>query len=614
MNNSDSEEELESVKGYVSWVKNDPGSLTDNINEVIDLLSSDDSTVRVKSTYTLAILAKDYPGAILPHVDELLSLLNDTSDNARINTALILSRISQESPEVMRSSTDPLFAALDDSEDTVRESVSKVIFNITEEYPGTVQKKSTALAAAFDDSNESVRTNVSKAVVNLTEQYPKAFDSDMGMLLTALEDPKGAIRMNSAESFANIGEEYPDVIRPFVGSLTSSLSDSRARVQSNSARALSAVANEYPEEVQPAIKPLVDILNSFNDSVRENASAALCEIARQNPGQIRSEADSLNNIIEDLSEDGISVSAIEKIFHEVDQQEVQDSDYKTCEPDIIPAPASQDLSFSDIETTDFLGGGGEAEVYRGCITDDDNEQVVAVKFPKSNKTVNKKSIKSFEQEAETWTNLDDHEHIVTILDYGTMPEPWLAMEYMNKGSLATYTGKMPFVQAVWTSLSIVRAVRYAQNRGVSHLDLKPENILLQGGDNKTWPIPKVADWGLAKDMLYGNSEINGYTPKYAAPEQFDTSFGDPGHKTDIYQMGAVFYELFTGQPPYQKEGGRISEQIFNNNPQKPTEIKSSLPSDIDDVLLKALETQKHNRYEDIILFRKNIEKIYNTLH
>lgn len=614
MNNSDSEKELESAKGYVSEVKNNPESLTDNINGVIDLLSSDNSAVRVKSTYTLATLAKEHPEAIQPYVDEILSLLHDTGDSTRINTALILFRVSQESPEVMRPYSDLFFEALDDSEDTVRESMSKLIYNITEDHPEAVLNESTALAAAFDDPNQSVRVNASKAAVNLTEQYPKAFKSDMGTLLSALEDSKGATRMNIAEVFANVGEEHPDIVRPFVGSLTSRLSDSRAKVQLNSARALAAIANEYPEEVQPAINPLMNILNNFNDSVRENAAAALYEIARQNPEQIRSEADSINNIIDELSEDGIATSVIEQILHEANQQEVQDIDYKICEPDMIPAPTSQELQFSAINTTDFLGSGGEAEVYRGYITDDGDEQTVAVKFPKSDKTLNKKAMKSFEQEAKTWMNLDEHEHIVTIIDYGIMPEPWLVMEYMDKGSLTTYTGEMPFAQAVWTSLSIIRAVRYAQTRGVSHLDLKPENILLQESDNKTWPIPKVADWGLAKDLLYGNSEINGYTPKYAAPEQFDTSFGDPDHKTDIYQMGAVFYELFTGQPPYQKEDGRISEQIFNNNPQKPTEIKPSLPSDIDDVLLKALETQKHDRYEDIILFRKNIEKIYNTLH
>lgn len=102
---------------------------------------------------------------------------------------------------------------------------------------------------------------------------------------------------------------------------------------------------------------------------------------------------------------------------------------------------------------------------------------------------------------------------------------------------------------------------------MSHLDLKPTNVLLRESPGDTWPVPKVADWGLATDLLHSTDDTEGFTPAYAAPEQFDEAYGQPEKATDIYQLGVVIYELVAGQRPFREDESRISNQVLDGGPE-----------------------------------------------
>jgi serine/threonine protein kinase len=208
-------------------------------------------------------------------------------------------------------------------------------------------------------------------------------------------------------------------------------------------------------------------------------------------------------------------------------------------------------------------------------------------------------------EAETWDKLDSHDYIVDIVDYGSEPVPWIAMEYMNAGDLAERAGILNFDQALWTATAITKGVRHAHRRGVAHLDLKPSNVLFRSIED-AWDVPKVADWGLSKHLLDHSKSVEGLSSQYAAPEQFDDDYGKADDITDVYQLGAVLYELFTGRPPFEGVApAKAMHKVLHEEPTPPNEV-ADLPEALDDVLLTALAKEKENRYDGVILLRDQL--------
>lgn len=99
------------------------------------------------------------------------------------------------------------------------------------------------------------------------------------------------------------------------------------------------------------------------------------------------------------------------------------------------------------------------------------------------------------------------------------------------------------------------------------------------------------------------------SPQYAAPEQLDTdSFGATDTTTDIYQLGAVLYELFTGQPPFSGRNWEVITKIQFETLDPPSEV-TDVPPSIDPILLQALATEQGNRYEDVLYLRDALTEL-----
>lgn len=299
--------------------------------------------------------------------------------------------------------------------------------------------------------------------------------------------------------------------------------------------------------------------------------------------------------------------------HIGDTQSKKATDAKQSQPhnippmDTVPDVNVSSVEYERLQKENLIGKGGNADVFRATVNDDEIESPLAVKEPNIAGTLHTETVDRIMSEADTWQRLDDHDHVVTVVDYGSNPLPWIAMELMDGGHLGERTDNINGEQALFTAIATTKAIRYAHRRGVAHLDLKPENILFRSVE-KGWDIPKVADWGLSKRLLRRSKSIDGFTPHYAAPEQFDESFGSQDDITDIYQLGAVFYELFTGQPPFEGRPTKVMRAVINESPTPPSKI-ADIPPELDEILLTALAKEKDDRYETVVHLRDKLQRV-----
>jgi molecular chaperone DnaK len=275
----------------------------------------------------------------------------------------------------------------------------------------------------------------------------------------------------------------------------------------------------------------------------------------------------------------------------------------------IPSAPEAEIVLDEIEEERMIGQGGNADVIEGRLSTADGTVNVAVKKPRMSGTIHAETIERMLEEAKTWNRLDGHDHVVGVVDWGSSPVPWIGMEYMDGGHLGDRAAEMGITQKLWTALAITRGVRHAHRHGVVHLDLKPENVLFRTVEG-AWDVPKVADWGLSKRLLEHSKSVEGLSPQYAAPEQFDDDYGASDHSTDIYQLGAVFYELFTGRPPFDTSPSKAMYQILETEPTVPSEVVD-VPARVDDILLKALSKRKDERYDDVLYLRDALRDALN---
>ena len=278
-------------------------------------------------------------------------------------------------------------------------------------------------------------------------------------------------------------------------------------------------------------------------------------------------------------------------------------------PTTVPEVPDLSLDYDDIEKIEPIGRGGNADVFRARTSGPDGTVTLALKEPRLDGTLHTEAVERLLTEAETWSKLDDHDHVVDIIDYGSEPLPWIAMEYMDAGHLGERLAdeSLSFAERRWIAIAITRAVRQAHRRGVAHLDLKPENVLFRSVDD-AWDVPKVADWGLSKHLLDHSKSVDGLSPGYAAPEQFDDDCGPSDDRTDISGLGAVIYELFTGRPPFEGSPMEVMRSIVTETPDPPSEV-ADVPQAVDEALAPALATDRDDRYEDVLRLRDALEAL-----
>jgi hypothetical protein len=267
----------------------------------------------------------------------------------------------------------------------------------------------------------------------------------------------------------------------------------------------------------------------------------------------------------------------------------------------IPATFPEEL-LEKYSEPQLIGMGGVARVFKAY--NNQTGEVVALKIPVH---FNETAGKCFMKEIKAWEDLA-HENIVKIHEVNILPVPYVEMEFIGT-SLADIAKPLPSGDAARIVRDIAKGLGYAHSRGIIHRDIKPQNILMSEGG-----IPRITDWGMSKVMGTGFlPTITGFSLSYAAPEQIAPDrFGETDQRTDIYQLGVVFYELLTGELPFGGEDiSKVSTRILNEIPHLPSEINpASLP--YDRIVSRSLEKDPAERYQLVKDLIDELEKILIT--
>jgi serine/threonine-protein kinase len=228
----------------------------------------------------------------------------------------------------------------------------------------------------------------------------------------------------------------------------------------------------------------------------------------------------------------------------------------------------------------LLGRGGMGEVYRAM--DLTLGQSVALKFLPEEASRNQRLLERFHGEVRI-ARVVSHPNVCRVYDIGEVEGmPFISMEYVDGedlASLLTRIGRLPADKAVETARKLCAGLAAAHDRGVIHRDLKPQNIMM----NKRGEVV-IMDFGLAAiaSELTGAEAHNG-TPAYMSPEQLKGS--GVTAKSDIYALGLVLYELFTGKRPYD---AKTMQQLLDMQESAHLSSMTSVAADIDPAVEKII--------------------------
>jgi len=258
-----------------------------------------------------------------------------------------------------------------------------------------------------------------------------------------------------------------------------------------------------------------------------------------------------------------------------------------------------------------LGEGGMGVVYLATHTALNKR--FAVKVLRGEIARDEEIMRRFVREAQSSTAIG-HANIVDISDFGKLPDgtAYFVMEHLDGEPLTDCIrrGAMPPAEVLHVASQIAAALAAAHGRGIVHRDLKPDNIFLirRGGDDR---FVKILDFGIAKvgganakltrtGMIFG-------TPHYMSPEQAAGQSVD--HRTDIYALGVILFEMLTGQVPFDGDTfmGILGKHMFDPPP-KPSELVGDLGA-VEPLVLKALAKKPEDRYGSMDELLADVERL-----
>jgi eukaryotic-like serine/threonine-protein kinase len=257
-----------------------------------------------------------------------------------------------------------------------------------------------------------------------------------------------------------------------------------------------------------------------------------------------------------------------------------------------------------------LGVGGMAYVI--AARHEELDERVAIKFLRPDAAANPEVVARFAREARACVRIKS-EHVARVFDVGTLDggTPFIVMEHLegqDLGAILRDRGMLDIPGSALLAMQACEALAAAHANGVIHRDVKPENLFVTTRDDGT-PILKVLDFGISKVALTGSAfgidlelvktmSLMG-SPLYMSPEQIRAT-RDVDHRTDIWSLGVVLYELLTGRNVFN--GASITElsaMILEADPEPLRTHRPDVPLELEQIVLRTLEKDPQRRYQNV---------------
>ncbi len=264
----------------------------------------------------------------------------------------------------------------------------------------------------------------------------------------------------------------------------------------------------------------------------------------------------------------------------------------------------------------MLGSGGMGEVY--LAEHQMMKRPCAIKIIRPEKAGDPKVLARFEREVQATAKLS-HWNSIDIYDYGRTDDGtfYYVMEFLpghNIGELVETYGPLPAGRVVHLMTQVCDALAEAHSHGLVHRDIKPANIYCayRGG---LFDVAKILDFGLAKPLhdnqdsgLTQEGSITG-SPLYMSPEQA-TGANEIDQRSDIYSLGAVMYLMATGRPPFDyPQPIKVLVAHASESPASPREWNPAIPTELEEIILRCLEKQPEDRFQDVETLREQLKGI-----
>lgn len=237
---------------------------------------------------------------------------------------------------------------------------------------------------------------------------------------------------------------------------------------------------------------------------------------------------------------------------------------------------------------------------------------VAIKLMPPGAAGNQKAVERFLREARAASAIQS-DHVVRVYDVGRMPSgmPFMVMEYLpgrTLSALLAARGPLPPAEAIDYVLQVCVALAECHASGIVHRDLKPDNVMILSRPGQVGQA-KVLDFGISKSewiaaevgftpSLTGTSDVFG-TPTHMSPEQVRSS-REVDHRSDIWGLGVVLYELLTARPPFMAETlPALSAMIVSDEPLSPSQHRPDLPPGLAAVILRCLSKAASGRPQSV---------------
>jgi tRNA A-37 threonylcarbamoyl transferase component Bud32 len=263
-------------------------------------------------------------------------------------------------------------------------------------------------------------------------------------------------------------------------------------------------------------------------------------------------------------------------------------------------------TINNYRISELLGEGGMGAVY--LAEHPFMGRKAAIKVLRREFAEDRSLVERFMNEARA-ANAIRHPNIIDIIDVGRMPNgiPYLMMEFLEGESLARRIGHgtVPVPEALDIILQTTAALGAAHGKGIVHRDLKPDNLYLVPDEAAAGGIRvKVLDFGIAKlrdDLSGGMAKTQAGslmgTPPYMSPEQCRGVTDAIDHRTDVYAMGIILYEMLCGAPPFVAEGwGEVVLAHLTKPPPSARARNPSIPEALEVVIMKALAKNPDERF------------------